>query len=167
MRSNNSNHLKAFTLVEILIVVIVLGILAAIVVPQFSSASQESNRSTLQTTIDVIKDRIDLERQKSPTSEYPTTIATTWFVGGQDPKHPENTFGITSVEVESAAGKMHPTNKVLKAGMGGAFWYNPTEGTFRARVADQGTSNATLTFYNEVNESNESALGNYGGGGGS
>ena len=33
---------KAFTLVEILIVVVILGILAAIVIPQFTNASQEA-----------------------------------------------------------------------------------------------------------------------------
>ncbi|NQU76570.1 MAG: prepilin-type N-terminal cleavage/methylation domain-containing protein [Planctomycetes bacterium] len=41
----NSN--KGFTLVEILIVVIILGILAAIVIPQFSNASQAARASTL------------------------------------------------------------------------------------------------------------------------
>jgi general secretion pathway protein G len=35
----------AFTLIEILIVVIILGILAAIVVPQFASATSEASRS--------------------------------------------------------------------------------------------------------------------------
>ncbi|MCC6427031.1 MAG: type II secretion system protein [Phycisphaerales bacterium] len=40
---------KAFTLIEILIVVVLLGILAAIVVPQFSNATQESKlRATLE-----------------------------------------------------------------------------------------------------------------------
>jgi len=33
---------SAFTLVEILIVVIILGILAAIVIPQFTSATQDA-----------------------------------------------------------------------------------------------------------------------------
>lgn len=33
---------RAFTLVEILVVVVILGILSAIVVPQFSSASEEA-----------------------------------------------------------------------------------------------------------------------------
>ncbi len=41
----------AFTLVEILIVVTILGILAAIVVPQFSSASQEAARTAFATSL--------------------------------------------------------------------------------------------------------------------
>ncbi len=37
---------RAFTLVEILIVVVILGILAAIVVPQFAQASDEARKGT-------------------------------------------------------------------------------------------------------------------------
>src|SRR5207302_4676865 len=38
---------KGFTLVEILIVVIILGILAAIVIPQFTSASNDARNTSL------------------------------------------------------------------------------------------------------------------------
>lgn len=42
---------RAFTLVEILIVVVILGILAAIVVPSFANASEDSRRSVFVTTL--------------------------------------------------------------------------------------------------------------------
>src|SRR4051812_24447561 len=38
---------KAFTLVEILIVVVILGILASIVVPQFASATSDSQKTAM------------------------------------------------------------------------------------------------------------------------
>jgi len=49
---------KAFTLVEVLIVVIVLGILAAIVVPQFSEASTDAKVSSLSTNLQIIRGQI-------------------------------------------------------------------------------------------------------------
>lgn len=158
---------SGFTLVELLIVVIILGILAAVVVPQFSNASQDANRAALKATLDVIKDRIDYLKQKSPANTYPTTIDSAWFAGSAGPTHPENKSGVGNIEIDSTAGLMHPVNKVLLTGVLGDFWYNPTEGVVRARVADQGSSASTLVFYNEVNESSETALGNYGIGGGS
>lgn len=42
---------RAFTLVEILIVVVILGILAAIVVPAFGSATEESRASAFATSV--------------------------------------------------------------------------------------------------------------------
>ena len=44
---SHSHHRPAFTLVEILIVVIILGILAAIVLPKFSTASATARASML------------------------------------------------------------------------------------------------------------------------
>jgi general secretion pathway protein G len=48
-RARGRRHLaRAFTLIEILIVVVILGILATIVVPQMSGASREARESTLK-----------------------------------------------------------------------------------------------------------------------
>jgi general secretion pathway protein G len=49
-----------FTLVEILVVVVLLGILAAIVVPQFTNASNESRTSALLTDLHRIRSQIEL-----------------------------------------------------------------------------------------------------------
>lgn len=49
-----------FTLVELLIVVVALGILAAMVVPQFSTASTEAMESQLRSNIRLIRYQISL-----------------------------------------------------------------------------------------------------------
>jgi len=49
---------KGFTLVEILIVVIILGILAAIVIPQFTEASAEARVSSLVTNLQTIRSQL-------------------------------------------------------------------------------------------------------------
>ena len=51
---------KAFTLVEILIVVIILGILAAIVIPQFTQASGEAKLSSLASDLQMVRSQMQL-----------------------------------------------------------------------------------------------------------
>ncbi|OPX22916.1 MAG: hypothetical protein B1H04_04350 [Planctomycetales bacterium 4484_123] len=51
---------KGFTLVEILIVVIILGILAAIVIPQFTEASNDARESALVSDLQTVRSQIEL-----------------------------------------------------------------------------------------------------------
>jgi general secretion pathway protein G len=51
---------SGFTLVEILIVVVILGILAAIVIPQFTEASSEAKLSSLVTDLSSVRSQIEL-----------------------------------------------------------------------------------------------------------
>jgi general secretion pathway protein G len=51
---------NGFTLVEILIVVVILGILAAIVIPQFSDASEEAKLSSLVSDLQTVRSQIQL-----------------------------------------------------------------------------------------------------------
>ena len=53
-------HKGGFTLVEILIVVIILGILAAIVIPQFTNASQDARKSSLASMVQTTKSQVEL-----------------------------------------------------------------------------------------------------------
>lgn len=57
-----TRRMTGFTLVEILIVVVILGILAAIVVPQFTSASNEAIKGALQSQLQTINTQVELYR---------------------------------------------------------------------------------------------------------
>ena len=68
------NHNKGFTLVEILIVVIILGILAAIVIPQFTEASNDARESSLRTDLQTIRSQVELYKIQH-LDEYPGETA--------------------------------------------------------------------------------------------
>lgn len=53
-----SRRRRAFTLVEILVVVVILGILSAIVVPQFSSASEEAKIESTRVQLHKLRNTI-------------------------------------------------------------------------------------------------------------
>jgi len=64
---------KAFTLVEILIVVIILGILAAIVIPQFTKASEDARLSALDSDLQTVRSQLELYKVQH-LDVYPTAF---------------------------------------------------------------------------------------------
>ena len=62
---------KGFTLIEILIVVIILGILAAIVIPQFTNASQDARNSSVASQLQTLRSAVELYKLQHGDS-YPT-----------------------------------------------------------------------------------------------
>jgi general secretion pathway protein G len=60
IRKYRASSKRGFTLVEILIVVIILGILAAIVIPQFTNASTEARQSNVRSQLQTLRSQIEL-----------------------------------------------------------------------------------------------------------
>jgi len=74
MRANRPNFRqqlrRGFTLVELLIVVIILAILAAIVVPQFIASTQDAAEAAVDTNLRNLRAAVDLYYQQH--GEYPS-----------------------------------------------------------------------------------------------
>ncbi|MHC4215826.1 MAG: type II secretion system protein [Planctomycetota bacterium] len=70
---------SGFTLVEILIVVVILGILAAIVIPQFTDASTEAKTSSLCSDLQTVRSQIELYKiQHNDVVPAPEVGGATW-----------------------------------------------------------------------------------------
>jgi general secretion pathway protein G len=133
---------SGFTLVEILIVVVILGILAAIVIPQFTSASSEAKLSALRSDLQTVRSQIELYKIQH-TDQLPGTVSGVTFVQAMTSK--TDVYGNLD-----AAGKYgrymevmpkNPYNDdpaveetaILTAANGNTGWfYNKTDGTFKA-----------------------------------
>lgn len=158
------NPHSAFSLIDLLLTLLIISIVTAIVLPKYTRANVEATGAILKTNVRIVREQ--LAKYRGTNTGWPAQIDPTWFSEGKLPEHPENSIGLAEIQVLANAGQPHPIYKVLKAGAVGAYWYNPIEGTFHARVAEKGSEANTLLFYNEVNGSSETSLGNYTGGGG-
>ncbi len=129
---------RAFTLVEVLIVVIVLGILAAIVVPQFSEATTDAKTSALTTNLQTIRSQIQLYKMQH-NDTFPTYAA---FVN-QMTQYSD--VGGTAQATKDATHKLGPyllsipnnpftdTNVLSNDDTASSAWYyNQTTGQFKS-----------------------------------
>ena len=87
---------KGFTLIEILIVVIILGILAAIVIPNFSSASSDARHSALASTVQSLRTQVEAYRiqhkdKLPPPAQFWTLLMAVTDADGNMPPAPGET----------------------------------------------------------------------------
>ena len=142
MHAMRKTMAKGFTLVEILIVVVILGILAAIVVPQFTNAANEARLGNVRTQTSTLENQIELYAAQQSGS-YPvlgTGGATGWatMVDGnyikEMPKNPfadsaENAVKVTPTVMASSAA----ADDAATAGDGTDGWlYDSNTGFIRA-----------------------------------
>lgn len=129
----------AFTLVEILTVVMILAIIGAIVVPQFAGASDDAKLNAVKSDLQMMRSQLELYRLQHG-GQYPSSAANfpSQMTMYTDTSHatsatktgnyvlgpylldvPDNPFTSTNDVTTSAAG----TTK--------AWYYNPATGEFR------------------------------------
>ena len=136
-----------FTLVEILIVVIILGILAAIVIPQFTEASNDARYSALVSDLHTVRGQLELYKlqhlgvypdantfitQLTSRTNNAGTVGTdpdTYPFGPYLQKFPTNPFA-------SANQALVETGATQRADGDPGWFFNTDTGMFYANTAD-------------------------------
>jgi len=162
-----------FTLVEILIVVIILGILAAIVIPQFTSASQDARKNSLTSQLQTLRSQIELyklqhldnlpsELIKSSGANWTqftmktndqgttgTTPASSYPFGPYlqaDPKNPLNggsTVGVVNADVTPGQAYTGANGFVINSVNGKIWGTSAKAGSGNGFIYDEGIPSAT------------------------
>ena len=162
---------KGFTLVEILIVVIILGILAAIVIPQFTEASGEARVSNLMTNLQTIRSQLLLYKTQhleilpaaaagETGDDFVAQMTSYTDVDGNVNATPDSNypFGpyLQSIPVNPVSGDNTVT--VVQVGAtafaapaaDAGWWFNTVTGEFRANLTDARTTTDGTTQLNEL-----------------
>lgn len=154
---------RAFTLVELIAVLVVLAILSGVALPKYFDyrewaqvSAAQGARSSLSTAVM----NLYLANQSEGIDEFPASLAE--VLDNDDSKHLYNPWWTPRMPVyidDPRAGpeKMFVQNKTLEQSGdsgsygAGAIWYNPTNGQVNFRVPRQENGNATLELFNLVN----------------
>lgn len=153
MRARNNS---AFTLTELLVVIVILAILAAIVVPKVADSNREAEVAAAKASLRAIEAKIDEHYRIH--GVWPTNLDVGWFVGHRLPKSPwKAPHNGEAANIFGQAHWHHPNTKISE-NHNHPYWYNNLSGAIRIRVPRQDNNEATLAFYNRVNDTNARSL---------
>jgi general secretion pathway protein G len=140
---------RGFTLVEILIVVIILGILAAIVIPQFTNASNDARNNSVASTLQTLRSQIELFKIQHADVPPDQTALVAVLTGKTN---------ITDTTQTAATGTFGPyvqtfpsnplngfSTVVNAAGTAAGWVYTVTSGNYTIRATNT-TGTATVTY---------------------
>ena len=129
---------KGFTLVELLIVIVILGILAAIVIARFAGATKESKEANLKGNLRTLRSSLETYKANSKSNSYPPTLSDLWDGTETDvdsktflertPIDPFYRLNSTSLTTGTLEPGEDATARDVKIGGAGGWAYDSTNG---------------------------------------
>lgn len=132
---------KGFTLIELVVVVMILGILAAVAAPKLLNTSSTAADNGLKQTLSVVRDGIERYAAEHGGSlpADPNDLVTDGYIRGSFPTCPVSTQDnlVSIVGTAAPTGDASPTK---------SWKYSTADGTFICNSQDTTKSDASVTY---------------------
>jgi general secretion pathway protein G len=135
---------SAFTLIELVVVILILGILAGVAAPKMFNTSAKATDNGLKQSLNIIRDAIELYVSQNG-GNYPSCTSPgtdfqgylTPYLRGQFPKSPVGTKDSVIKPVSGATTTSDNTT---------GWMYNTTTGTFICNCSSNTASDASIKY---------------------
>ncbi len=160
-----ANKSRGFTIVELLIVVVVIAILAAITIVSYNGISRQAKNSALQSDIASAIKKIEAAKVTSGTGSYPATLSSIGVTSASLTYNYVSENNTYCIEATNESLVYSATNDSTKAspfscGQNGlvGWWRLNGDGVDSSQNANNGTTNATTSEVGQNSQPNQ-ALG--------
>ena len=130
---------RGFTLVELLVVIVVLAVLAAIVLPKFMNSSQRSKESALRSDLKLVRNAISMFQ--ADTGKYPNALADLAETAVGSVKVAGGAV-VTAADWHGPYLEAVPEDPIA----GAAFTYDSATGKVNSSSTDATLGDATVTY---------------------
>ena len=162
MQNRTRSNSRGFSLIEVVIVVVIIGVIAAIAIPRMSRGAAAARDAALKQDLTLLRNAVDLYTAEHDNTVPPFTGVATHLTGysnfdadaAQAAKDTTHYFGPYIKAIPALPVGSNKGDATFADGTGGApqiaggagWWYDENTGTVKANLADTEVDDAGVQY---------------------
>ncbi len=126
IEARRNNRYRGFTLIELVVVVLILGIIGAVAVPKMMNTMSTARSNTARESVQLIREAIEMYKSQDPSNSNPPAAT---FVAALQP-YLKGPFPACPIGQQTATVYASTANPLVVSGTTDGWLYNETTGDF-------------------------------------